>query len=274
VTVANYFQPESVPEAIGLLADHGPELLVIAGGTIAMPLINEGISLPSQVMGLRRAGLDGINLDGYTMRIGAMVTLTRLGEQYHVPLLATDAGRIAGWSIRNMATVGGNIFAPPPAGDLATALLALDARLTISGAHGERELALADFWTGFMTTSLEPDELLTSISVPLDVEPSAFIKFGRKQANTPSVVTVAVTAGRIALGAVGPHPIRARQAETVLAAGLLDRATIATAADAAAAECDPATDAIATDWYRRRMVRVMVERALTELAAKSKGKEA
>jgi CO/xanthine dehydrogenase FAD-binding subunit len=263
-----------VAEALGLLREHGSAMLVIAGGTIAMPLINEGISLPTTVMGLRNAGLDTYELNGPTLRVGAMLPLTRLAEQDDAPLLRSAARRVASWSIRNMATVGGNLFAPPPAGDIATALLALDASVTLAGPNGPRDVPIAEFWTGFMTTALAADEIVTHINVPLDGEPSAFVKFGRKEANTPAVVSVAISRGLIALGAVGPHPIRAHRAEGVLADGRLDEATIAAAADAAAAECHPDTDALATDWYRRRMVRVMVERALLQLAAKSNEGEA
>lgn len=274
MTVAAYFRPTSVQEALSLLADHGPELLVIAGGTIAMPLINEGISLPREVMGLRHAGLDTYECSQSEVRIGATVPLTRLAEQDDVPLLRIAARRTASWSIRNMATVGGNLFAPPPAGDVATALLALDARVTLSGRNGERELPLTDFWTGFMTTAMAADELLTAITVPLRDEPSAFIKFGRKEANTPAIVSVAVYGERIALGAAGPHPIRARKAEAALAGRERTQATLAAAADAAADECEPPTDALASEWYRRRMIRIFVERALLEQTARMNGKGA
>lgn len=270
MTVATYFRPQSVPEAVGLLTAHGPELLVIAGGTIAMPLINEGISLPRLVMGLRQAGLDTYERTNTEVRIGAMLPLTRLTEQNDLPLLRMAARRTASWSIRNMATVGGNLFAPPPAGDVATALLALDASVTLVGPKGSRDVPLTEFWTGFMTTAMADDELVTALTVPLRDEPGTFIKFGRKQANTPAVVSVAVVGDRIALGAVGPHPMRARKAEAALAGRDLEPPSIAAAADAAAAECDPMADAIASEWYRRRMVGLFVGRALSELAANSR----
>ena len=274
MTIATYFRPTSVPEALGLLEEHGPELLVIAGGTIAMPLINEGISLPREVMGLRHAGLDTYERGASEVRIGATLSLTRLAEQNDVPLLRAAARRTASWSIRNMATVGGTLFAPPPAGDVATALLALDARVTLSGRHGERELPLTDFWTGFMTTAMAADELLIAITIPLRDESSAFIKFGRKEANTPAIVSVAVVGDRIALGAVDAHPIRARNAEAALAGKPRDEAAITAAAEAAADECEPFADALASEWYRRRMVRIFVERALREQAAGTNGMEA
>ena len=276
MTVREYLVPSSLSEAIGLLQRHGPDLLVMAGGTVAMPLVNEGISLPERVMSLKRAGLDGIAAADGSLRIGATTTLTRLLEQDAVPLLAEAARHTASWTVRNMGTVGGNLFTPPPGGDIAVALLALDARVRLAGPGGERVIPLADLFTGFMTSALAADELLTAIEVPMTPRETAFLKFGRKQANTPAVVTVAVALtreqgrvreARIALGAAGPYPIRATDAEAALAGSPLDPATIDRAAEAAARESQPFTDAIASAWYRRRMVGVFVRRALEQIAA-------
>ena len=280
MTVRSYFLPRSLPEAIGLLETHGPELLVMAGGTVAMPLINDGISLPGAVMGLRRAGLDTLEVAGGTLRIGATATLTQLLAQPAVPMLREAARNTASWSIRNMGTVGGNLFTPPPGGDVAVALLALDAGVTLAGPRGERVLPLADFFTGFLTNQLAADELLVELQVPIRSDPTAFIKFGRKHANTPAVVTVAVRLewdgnvvadARIALGAVGPHPIRARDAERLLIGTSLGADAIAAAAAAAAHGCEPFTDGIATEWYRRRMTSLFVSRALEQLAQGAEG---
>ena len=274
MTVRAYLLPRSLPEALRLLEEHGPELLVMAGGTVAMPLINEGISLPEAVMGLRLAGLDGLERTGDTLRIGATATLTQLLNQDAVPMLREAARNTASWSIRNMGTVGGNLFTPPPGGDVAVALLALDASVTLASTRGERVLPLAEFLTGFMRNELAEDELLVEIGVPVRDEPTAYLKLGRKHANTPAVVTVAVRLewrreriadARIALGAVGPHPIRARQAEALLVGTSLAGEAIAVAAEAAAEPCEPFTDGIATEWYRRRMVRLLVGRALEQL---------
>lgn len=275
MTVSSYFQPASVPEALALLAEHGPELLVIAGGTVAMPLINEGISLPSKVMGLRRAGLDGIELAGERLGIGATATIASLAAQLHAPLLAEAARHTASWQVRNMATVAGNLFTPPPGGDVATALLALDAEVELAGPAGRRVLPLRNFWTGFMTTALSPDELVARLVVPVTADRQAFLKFGRKAANTPAVVTVAARAvmdgdtvadARVALGAVGPHPLRSPGAEAALTGRPLDAAAIGEAAAAAAEDAQPFSDAVASAWYRRRMVRVMAGRTLEQLA--------
>ncbi len=275
MTTKEYFLPQSVDEAVGLLAEHGPSLLVMSGGTLAMPLINEGVSMPEVVMGLRRAGLDYVENSGGSLKIGAAATMTQMLAQDAIPLLREAAHSIGGWAIRNMGTVGGNLFAPPPSGDLAAALLALDATLKLVSKQGERNLPLAEFYTGFLTTALEPGEIVAEIAIPLPQGKTVYLKHGRKHANTPAVVTVAahlvlnggqVETARLALNGVGPHPLRAKNAEAALAGKALDEAAIGAAAQAAAAECEPFTDAIASEWYRRKMVDVFVRRALTQLA--------
>ncbi len=280
MTVRSYLLPRTLPEALDQLDRHGPELLVIAGGTVAMPLINDGVSLPETVMGLRLAGLDGIEATGDTVRIGATTTLTRLLDVQDVPMLQDAARSTGAWAVRNMATVGGNLFTPPPGGDVAVALLALDASVTLASTRGDRVLPLADLFTGFMTTALAPDELLVAIDVPIPRGRTAYIKLGRRLANTPAVVTVAVhttwdaglvTGTRIALGAVGPHPIRAHAAERLLTGTSLDPDAIVAAASAAAEESEPFTDGIASDWYRRRMTAYVVARALVQLAQGAPG---
>jgi CO/xanthine dehydrogenase FAD-binding subunit len=280
MTIKEYYRPESREDALALLAELGPSLLVIAGGTVAMPLINEGISLPERVMGLRRAGLDLVERDGEQLRIGAATTLTRLLDLVDAPLLREAVRNTASWAIRNMATVGGNLFTPPPGGDVAVALLALDASVTLANVRGERTIPLEQFYTGFLTNQLQPDELLVGIRVPLRSGETAFLKHGRKHANTPAVVTVAVRIvreddrvgeARIALGGVSPHPIRALTAEADLVGGPLEPARIARAAASAVEACDPPTDAISTGWYRRRMVEVFVRRALGGLEQGQRG---
>jgi CO/xanthine dehydrogenase FAD-binding subunit len=275
VAIENYFLPQSLEEAAGLLAEHNLSLLVMAGGTIAMPLINDGISLPKQVMGLRRAGLSYLNRTNGTVSLGATTTLTQLLDLALIPMLQEAARHTAGWSIRNMGTVGGNIFAPPPAGDVAVALLALSASVKLVSVNGERVIPLEKFYTGFMTFDLQPDELLTEVQVPVPAGRTVYLKHGRRRSNTPAVVTVAahvtwngrqVETARLALNAVGPHPIRAKTAEAVLVGSSLDADTIAASATAAAEECEPFSDSLASEWYRRKMVGVYVSRALTQLA--------
>jgi xanthine dehydrogenase small subunit len=277
VTTKAYFLPHSLDEALGLLAEYGPSLLVMAGGTIAMPLINEGISMPEKVMGLKRSGLDYLRRTNGTLAIGATTPLTQVKNSAEIPLLAEAAHQIGGWAIRNMGSAGGNLFAPPPAGDFSVALLALDAQVKLASHTGTRIVPLSEFYTGFMANILQPGELVIEFLSPVPTGKTAYVKFGRKQANTPAVVTVAahvvmdgdrVKDARLALNAVGPHPIRARRAEAALIGSRLDDKAIAGAAGAAAEECEPFTDAIATDWYRRKMVSVQVRHALAHIAGR------
>lgn len=138
-------------------------------------------------------------------------------------------------------------------------------------------LPLAEFYTGFMMNALRPGELVAEVHVPVPKGQTAYIKYGRRHANTPAVVTVAIHIlrdgsrvgdARIALNAVGPHPIRARRAEALLVGSALDEVTVKAAAAAAAQECEPFTDAIASEWYRRKMVDVYVRRALAAQLAR------
>ena len=277
MTTQAYFRPRSLAEALGLLDEHGPAMLVMAGGTLAMPLINKGVSRPAKVRGLRQAGLDYVRPVDGGVYIGAAAPLSRVRAESGVPLLAEAVKNVAGWAVQNIATAGGNLFAPPPAGDLAVALLALDAQVKLASLkRGERLVPLAEFFTGFLTNCLDPDELLVEIQVPKPAGKSVLLKYGRLYTNTPAIVSVAVRVVtengrakdvRIALSAVGPHPFRARQAEAALTGSSLDSSAIAAAASAAAAECEPHTDPIASAEYRRRMTGVFVQRALAQVAA-------
>jgi carbon-monoxide dehydrogenase medium subunit len=275
VTTKEYFLPRSGDEAVELLAEHGPSLLVMAGGTIAMPLINEGVSFPERVMSLGHAGLSSIEQTNGLVVIGACTTLSQVLAWSEISVLREAAHSVGGWAIRNMGTAGGNLFAPPPAGDFAVMLLALDAEIKLVRREGKRMVPLRDFHTGFMTTALEPGELVTEIRIPALQGKTAFAKFARRKANTPSVVTVGarivfdgktVQDARIALGAVGPHPFRSTQAESSLIGSALDDEAIGRAAALAAEECDPITDAIASEWYRRKMTSVMVGRTLEQIS--------
>jgi CO/xanthine dehydrogenase FAD-binding subunit len=275
VTVKSYFLPQSLDEALGHLAEHGDSLLLLGGGTVAMSLINEGVSAPENVMALRQAGLNYVHRANGTVNIGATTTLTHMVDDAPFPVLQEAARQSASWTIRNMATVGGNLFVPPPAGDFATALLALDAQVKLVSQAGERLVPLVDFYTGFMANVMRADEILAEIQVAVPQGKTAFIKYGRKTANTPAVVTVAahitsdgdtVTSARLALNAVGPYPFRATAAEEILTGNRLEETTITAAATAAAEQCEPFTDAIASEWYRRKMVNVFTGRILRQIA--------
>jgi xanthine dehydrogenase small subunit len=260
MTVSAFFVPASLEEALELRARHGDGLLVMGGGTLLMGLVNEGRLFPERVMSLRGAGIDAVRRNGGWMEIGAAATVAQLCRLHELPVLAEAASELGGPALRTLATVGGNLFAPPPYGDLAVSLLALAAEVEVAGPAGVRRMPLEQL----LASPPGPRELVTALRAPLPEGPGVYLRMGRRRANTPAVVAVAAqrSAGgvRIALGAAGPRPFRARRAEAATAEGA------AAAALAAQSECDPPTDALATRWYRREMVAVLVRRALERLA--------
>ena len=274
MSTQEYFRPESIEEATSLLANKAQGSLILAGGTLVMPLINDGVSRPDQVLGLKAAGLDYIKQQEGYLIIGATATLSQVVEQTTIPMLAEAALGVGGWAIRNMATVGGNFFAPPPGGDFAAALLALDASLILVGEQRQRSVLVNDFFTGFMTNILQPEEIIKEIRVQIPEGTAAFMKYGRRHANTPSIVTVAVnfdfdgdsiSKARIALNAVGPYPFRAKKAEEFLVGKTFDDRIIQEAGEIAVGECTPFTDPIASEWYRRKMIPVILGRTLEKI---------
>jgi CO/xanthine dehydrogenase FAD-binding subunit len=274
VSVEAYYLPQSIEETTSILGDPGQDLLVLAGGTLAMPLINEGISTPQKVLGLKSAGLNYVNkVDGEYI-IGATTTLSQMESLEDVPILQEAAHAVGGWAIRNMGTVGGNLFAPPPGGDFAVALLALDAKIVIASNQGERTIPINEFFTGFMTNVLHQGEIVKEFRIPLSTGQTSYIKFGRRAANTPSIVTIAVNLQisdasvdevRIALGAVGPNPFRAIKAEESLIGKPLTDETIQVAVDLAIGESEPFTDPIASEWYREKMIAIILRRCLEKI---------
>lgn len=270
--IKTYFTPESPAEALNLKAEHGRDLWLMAGGTIFMHLVNDGTIFPDLVMGLRRAGMDSVQVNG-TAVIGAGATMTQMTQLDTYPLLQQAAQSVGGWAVRNMGTVGGNLFARAPYGDFGVALLALNAFVKIQTSSVERSLSLADFYAN--GRQLSDTELITEIHIPAQSGQTYFHKQSPRQANAPTIVAVAVnlvvadgrvTSATIALGGAEQTPVRAQAAESVLVGAELNAESIAAAAEAAAEASHPITDAVASEWYRRKMVAVQLKRALTTLA--------
>lgn len=275
MTTTDFFIPRSAEEAVALLGQHGPDLVVMGGGTIVMGLVNDGLLFPRKAMSLRNSGMDGVRNEHDHVVIGAAASLAQLSRLDTLPIVAQAAGAIGSPAIRTLATIGGNLFAEPPAGDMAVPLLALDTLVELAGPHGRRLLPLDQFFTGRAQTARQPDELLVALHVPRPQGHSVYTRMGRRQANTPAVVAVAAhiitdqdgicTDARIALGAAGPHPLRIPRAEMALVGRPLDEAGIADASAAAQEECEPFTDALASAWYRRKMVGVFLRRTLEQV---------
>lgn len=272
MTTTALFVPRSTDEALKLKSEHGRQVVVMGGGTIVMGQVHDGLLFPKLAMSLARAGMDGIHRRDGWLEIGAATPVARLTDLNALPTLAQAAGQLGGPALRTLATTGGNLFAHAPYGDLAVPLLAMDAEVKIAGAKGSRTLPIDKFLNG---PALKPDELLTTVRVPKPKGRGVYLKLGRRLANTPSVVAVAIQLAlgrdgscidaRIGLGAAAPQPMRAKKGERALIGKRLDEATIRAVAEAARAESNPADDALASAWYRREMVGVYVQRALVAL---------
>lgn len=266
-------RPRSIDEAADLIARHGAAAAVLAGGT---SLIRE--TYPSDggyLIGVDRLGLDKVVSRDGGWSIGAAVPLSVLREAVPIAALQDATREIGGPAVQNMATVGGNLFARAPFGDLAPALLALGARLVFATADGETTQAIEDFYASWTDGAPPGTGLLTRIELDAPTGDCAYMKCARRRYSTPSVVTVAacvakdggtVAAARIALSGAHAHPLRCVEAEQAVIGSSLDETAITAAAQAAEAAVEPQTDAVATDWYRRRMTGVFVGRVLTALA--------
>ena len=286
--VERYLAPTRLADALAALATPGGAT-VLAGGTDLMPQGHAGKAKPAALLlNIRRVeGLDAVSADGGWLVIGALVTLTTLLEhplvRRHAPLLVEAADRFASAQIRNAATLGGNLVNASPAGDTLTPLVALDAEVELArlGSEGgvvRRRLPVAEFLTGPGRTARAADELLVAVHLPV-APPGQVVRFykgGTRPALDISSISIAFAARRdaegalhgvrLALGAVGPTPLRARAAEALLEGRRLDAALAASAAEAAAADARPIDDVRASAWYRRELVRNMTRRMLDDVA--------
>ncbi|MCH8088953.1 MAG: xanthine dehydrogenase family protein subunit M [Chloroflexi bacterium] len=269
-------RPETLQEAVSLLAQHGEEARPIAGGTAMVPMMRFGFLRPEHVVSLKGIpGLDEISESDDGLRIGALTPLYRVAGSAVVraqwPLLARAVGSVATPAIRNSGTLGGNLSYAEAASDPAPALLALEASVLLTGPEGDRTVPITGFFQGFYEADIRPGEVLVEVSIPRIPAGArwSYLRFAARSREDKPLVNVAVVATsegvRIGLGGVSPTAIRARRAEAVLQGPGLTPQAIDEAADAAAEECDPLSDLMGTAEYRQDMVRVWLRRALTGL---------
>jgi CO/xanthine dehydrogenase FAD-binding subunit len=241
----------------------------LAGGTLVMRAINEGDLSFSTVVRATDRNFAEIRPTGARVALGAGVTMGQILANRELAFLHPVARAIGGPAIRNMATVGGNLFAPSPYGDFTTALLALDATLAMQGGYSGRETPLEEF----LTNRERNTSLIASVAFNRP-NPDAFRfrKVSRVKPKGISVLSIAaylpmngsrIAGARVAYGAMAPAPMRAKSVERALEGRALDEQAIAAAAAVAAEGTSPATDALASAWYRREMVAVHLKRILT-----------
>lgn len=287
-----YVAPDTIDEAVRLLAEHGEAARPIAGGTDIVVQMKENATrfpYPQYLIGLGRIpGFNAISFgesDG--LKIGAGATMAEIAQSPDVitrfAAIAEGAGVVGSWQTMNMATLGGNLCNAAPSADTAPALLAFEAQAVIAGPSGQRTADLAEFFSGPGLTTLAPGELLAEVRVPTPPARtgSAYRRHTpRKQMDiavvgVAAVVTLAadgkIEGAHIALGAVAPTPIRAPRAEASLIGQAPGDEAFLQAAEIAAGECTPISDLRGSAEFRRHLVRVMTERMVAEAAHRAGG---
>ena len=263
--VDGFARPADLAEALALLAEH-PDATVVAGSTDWGVEVNLRGRRASYVVAVDRLPeLRGLSV-GDVVEIGAGLTLSEVeaGLGDAVPLLAQVWPLFASRLIRNGATIGGNLGTASPIGDLAPALLALDATLVLASVDGDREVALADFFSGYRETALRPGELIRTVRVPTPLAPlTTFRKIAKRRYDDISSVAVAaaldvvdgtVVKARIGLGGVAATPLRALATEAALEGRPWSLATVEEAAAVMAGEGTPIDDQRASAAYRSAML--------------------
>jgi xanthine dehydrogenase small subunit len=259
----------TMAEAAGIIAgDRSARLL--GGGTIVMRDVNEGRITEGTIIRITDPAFRQISASGARVELGAGVTMAHIIASRDLAFLHAPARAIGGPAVRSMATVGGNLFAETPYGDFTVALLALDAEISVqSGYGGGRPMALEEFLAARTRGGLG---LVTSVSFarPQSGEAFRFRKVSRVKPKGISVMSIAahlpgggrISGARVAYGAMAATPIRAKGVERALEGKSLDSSAIAAAKQAAAEGISPATDAIASEWYRREVLPVHLGRLL------------
>jgi carbon-monoxide dehydrogenase medium subunit len=277
----DYVRPATLDEAVRALTDGGDDAKVIAGGQSLLPLLRLRLAYPDLLVDVGGiAELRGISDQGDALRIGARSTLYDIvGDPLiaaHCGLLAEAAGTVADPAVRHRGTLGGSLAHGDPAGDLPAVVLALDATLTARGPGGEREISAADFFVDYLTTALQPGEILTAITVPKlgDGWGYRYEKFHRTAQAWATVGVAAlarrsngtVAEARIGLTNMGSVPVRAAAAESAAAGAPASRDALRSAAAHADDGTEPPGDLHGAPDYRRHLARVLTGRALAAAA--------
>ena len=280
-------RPRNVDEALALLQSHSDEAKVLAGGQSLVPLMNFRLAQPHNLIDLNRVeGLNQIELGEQRLTLGAMVRQRDVERSAAIaarlPILREAIEQVAHPAIRNRGTVGGSLVHADPSAELPLLAVALDATFHIRSAHTGRSVAAQDFYQGYLLTDIAPNELLVAIDFNLPPGDCGWCctEIARRHGDF-AIVAVAVLLdcgrdqninfARIALGGVGPAPIREAAAEKALVGERPGDELFRRASDIAAQAVDPPTDIHASSSYRRHLTGVLVRRALTTAARRIKG---
>jgi aerobic carbon-monoxide dehydrogenase medium subunit len=272
-------RPDSIDEALSERQKYGLDAMPIAGGQSLLVLLRNKLVDPKILIDLERlAELHGLQRQANAISIGAMTTIFTLASSADVekaPPLGQAATKVGSTAIRNLGTIGGNVCHNEPGADLPPSLLALNAVAELRSKNGTRKVPLGEFFRSYFETVVGPEELLTRVEVPALPNGAAgvYLKhaISSEDLAIAGVAVVLIPDGngggavrevRIGLGGVAPVPFRAAKAERMLAGAVLKDEAIREAAEIAASEADPMTDPHASADYRRKMVKVLVRRAI------------
>ncbi len=273
-----YVAARSLDEALAALADAGEGGKVLAGGQSLVPLLALRLARPDVLVDVNQvAGLDRVVVDDHRLVIGALARhrAVELDEQVRraFPLVSAAAAKIGHVAIRNRGTVGGSVAHADPAAEWPALLLALDGEVEVASPRGRRVVSAGDLYAGYLTTTLEVDEVVCEVraTLPEGRTGTSFLELARREGDFAIVGVAAVLAiegdevrhCRLALSGVGSTPVRARGAEELLAGAAADDAAIAAAAREVVEEIDPPGDIHGSADYRRKVAGVLVRRALS-----------
>jgi carbon-monoxide dehydrogenase medium subunit len=278
-----YAAPETLDEALGLLASGGGEVRALAGGQSLIPLLNYRLAAPRMIVDLNRVPAGEIRIERDRVALGMMARHGELAESPALaracPLLGEAARLVGNVRVRTLGTVGGSLAHADPAAELPLVAVALDAVLTVASRRATRRVPAADFFTGYLATSLEPDELVTEIDLPVTAGRGSAVEELARRAGDFAMVAVAAVVGvdrrgrvdeaRLAFGGVGPRPLRAPPAEEAMIGHEPSAERLAMAARTARAAIHPHGDAFASAAYRSLLVEVLGRRALARAAQRA-----
>jgi carbon-monoxide dehydrogenase medium subunit len=276
----DYVKPRSLEEACRALHELGEDAKVLAGGQSLVPMMNFRLARPSALVDLGGVpGLDGIQFDGASVEIGAMVRHRRLERGGDVPgplgQLLSAAGRHVGHlPIRTRGTFGGSVVHADPAAEWCVLVRLLDGEVIVESSSRTRALRADSFFVTIFTTTVEPDEVVTAVRLPLlgDSDRVGFCEFSRRAGDFAIVMAMAavhldgdvIARARLALGGVGDTVVRPTEAEAVLVGATPGHDVFEDAGAVAAGEVNPHDDVHGSGEYRRDLVRVMVRRSLEQ----------
>jgi carbon-monoxide dehydrogenase medium subunit len=281
-----YHSPSSIDDAVALLSQLGDDAKVLAGGHSLLPMMKLRFAEPEHLVDINNIdSLKGIREDNGDIVIGAMTSENALIAsdllQQRCPLLPEVARQIADPQVRNRGTIGGDIAHGDPGNDHPAIMMALDARFTLVGPNGSREVAANDFFLGTFYTALEADEILTEIRIqPLSPNTgAAYHKLKRKTGDFATAAAAAVIemagetcqSARITLTNLGPTALRASEAEAVLVGQTVSEALVEAAAQKAMDLCDPAEDLRGDIEYKTHMGGEMTRRAIRDAIKRAGG---